>query len=103
MLMSIVFPDLWKPVGTVDRGTYATVGIFGFALKHNLDRFVAAYIFHRPWGVFNYWVPIDHIGRISNLQGHDARFLETLLALSLPFVWLGVVMTLKRLRSAALP
>ncbi len=101
--MRIVFADLLRPAGTVDRGTYTSVGIVGFALKHNLDRFVAAYFFHRPWGVFNYWVPIDHIGRISNLKGGDAQFLETLLALSLPFVWLGVVMTLKRLRSAALP
>jgi hypothetical protein len=101
--MRTAFADLWKPAGTVDRGFYAAVGIVGFAVKHNLDRFVAAYVFHRPWGVFNYWVPIDQVGRISNLRGHDAKFLETLLALSLPFVWLGVVMTLKRLRSAALP
>ena len=101
--MKFVFADLWKPSGTVDRRTYAAVGIVGFALKHNLDRFVAAYVFHRPWGVFNYLVPIQNIGRISNLRGSDAQFLGALLALSLPFVWLGVVMTLKRLRSTALP
>jgi hypothetical protein len=43
------------------------------------------------------------VGRITQLRGHDAVFLETMLAIALPFVWLGVAMTLKRLRSARLP
>jgi hypothetical protein len=87
----------------VDRGTYATVGVLGFAFKHNLDRLVATYVFHRPWGFLNYWVPAEKVGRITSLRSHDALFLETLLALSLPFVWIGVVLTLKRLRSAGIP
>lgn len=101
--MKIALRDLWEPAGTIDRGTYAVVGVVGFALKHNLDRLVASYGFNRPWGLFNYWVPLDKIGRITNLRSQDAAFLETLLALSLPFVWVGVVLTLKRLRSAGLP
>jgi hypothetical protein len=95
--------DLWQPAGTIDRGTYAIVGVAGFALKHNLDRLVASYGFHRPWGFFNYWVPLSNIGRITDLHGQDALFLGTLLALSLPFVWVGIALTLKRLRSAGLP
>jgi hypothetical protein len=101
--MKIALRDLWQPAGTIDRGTYAGVGLLGFALKHNLDRLVATYAFHRPWGFFNYWIPLGNIGRITNLRSQEALFLETMLALSLPFIWVGVVLPLKRLRSAGLP
>jgi hypothetical protein len=95
--------DFWRPSGTADRGTYALVGIIGFAIKHNLDRIVATVGFHRPWGFFNYWVPLRKIVAITELSRSDAAFLATMVALSLPFIWLGVAMTLKRLRSAGLP
>src|SRR6266550_1503513 len=101
--MKIKFADLWRPTGTVDRGTYALVGLLGFALKHNLDRLVAIYGFNRPWGLFAYWVPIGDVAPITALRGPDAVFLATMLALSLPFIWVGVTLTLKRLRCASLP
>jgi uncharacterized membrane protein YhaH (DUF805 family) len=101
--MKIKFADLWRSSGTVDRGTYALVGLVGFALKHNLDRLVATSVFHRPWGLFNYWVPLRDVARITALRSGDAIFLETMVVLALPFVWIGVALTLKRLRSANLP
>jgi len=101
--MKITFGDLWRPSGTIDRGKYALVGALGFALKHNLDRIVATYGFHRPWSLFNYWVPARDVARIGELRRNEAAFLETMVALALPFVWVGVVLTLKRLRSAKLP
>ncbi len=52
--MKTTFGGLWRSEGTIGRGMYAVVGLFGFALKHNLDRFVATYGFYRPWGLFNY-------------------------------------------------
>jgi hypothetical protein len=79
------------------------VGLIGFALKHNLDRLIAAYAFHRPWTLFNYWVPVRNVARVTALAGADAEFLATMAALALPFVWLGVTLTAKRLRSADLP
>ena len=100
--MKIRFGDLWRSGGTIDRGTYALVGVLGFALKHNLDRFVAGYWFHRPWALFNYWVPVRDVARITDLRGSEAAFLGTMVAMSLPFIWVGVVLTLKRLRSAGL-
>lgn len=100
--MKISFADLWRPSGTVDRSTYALVGVVGFAVKHNLDRLVAAYEFHRPWGLFNYWVPVRDVVRITALQKSEAVFLATMVALSLPFIWVGAVLTIKRLRSARL-
>ena len=101
--MTIKFADLWRSDGTVDRGTYALVGLVGFALKHNLDRLVATYVFHRPWGPFNYWIPLQDAVRITSLRRGDASFLEAMLAMALPFVWVGVAFTTKRLRSANLP
>jgi hypothetical protein len=102
-MKKISFTDLWRPSGTIDRGAYALVGILGFALKHNLDRAIAGYGFHRHWGLFNYWVPLRDVARITILGGADAIFLGTMVACSLPFIWVGVILTMKRLRSAALP
>lgn len=99
----ITFVDLWRPTGTVNRKIYVLVGAVAFLVKNNLDRFVAAYFFHRYWGFLNYWIPVAGVKRITSLHGRQAIFLETMVAIALPFVWLGVVMTLKRLRSAALP
>ena len=101
--MKITLADLWRPGGTIDRGPYALVGLIGFALKHNLDRLVAAFVFHRPWTLFNYWVPVRNAARITALGGADAVFLATMVAMALPFVWVGVTLTSKRLRSANLP
>jgi hypothetical protein len=101
--MKITFVDFWRPGGTIDRGTYAVVGLVGFALKHNLDRLVAVLAFHRPWTLFNYWVPLRDVARITQLPGSEAVFLGTMVALSLPFIWVGVILTMKRLRSAGLP
>lgn len=97
------FTRLWSPSGNVTRGTYALVGVLGFTIKHNLDRFVASFGFHRRWGVFNYWVPVRDVARVTQLPRSEAVFLATMVALSLPFIWLGVSMTMKRLRSAGLP
>src|SRR5258706_11519546 len=54
---NLTLSDLYRWDGTVDRAAYLFVGVIGFALKHNLDRLVATLIFHRPWGIFNYWIP----------------------------------------------
>jgi uncharacterized membrane protein YhaH (DUF805 family) len=101
--MKMTFGDLWRPSGTINRGAYALVGVLGFAIKHNLDRVVAGYGFHRTWGLFNYWVPVHDVARITELRGSEATFLGTMVALSLPFIWVGVALTMKRLRSAGLP
>lgn len=101
--MQFKFADLLRASGTIDRGTYALAGFVGFALKHNLDRMIAAYAFHRPWTVFNYMEPVRDVGRITELRGDEAQFLETMVTLALPFIWVGVVLTLKRLRGAGMP
>ena len=101
--MRIHLSDLWRWDGTIDRGPYAVIGLAAFAFKHNLDRLVASLVFHRPWGLFNYWVSPAEAIDIAHLSRSDARFFATLLLLALPFIGVGVVLTLRRLRDAGLP
>ena len=101
--MKFQVSDLWRWEGTIGRGAYFAVGIIGFALKHNLDRFVATGVFNRPWGVFNYWIPLEEAANLGGLSLADSLFLSVMLVLSFPFIWVGVVLTVKRLRSAELP
>jgi len=71
--LQIRFSDLWKWRGTVDRGTYALVGVVGFAIKHNIDRLIANRIFGRPFTPFNYWIPPVQAIRIDSLSSRALR------------------------------
>jgi len=95
--------NLFRWDGTVGRGFYALVGVIGFAFKHNLDRLVATAIFHRRWGVFNYWIPPVRVLHLDSLPRSDALFLLTMLMTALPFIWVGVALTIRRLRAIGLP
>ena len=101
--MKFHFADLWCWNGTIGRGPYAVIGLLGFGLKHNLDRLVATLVFHRRWEIFNYWMPPARTVRMTLLPRGDQVFFGTLLAMALPFIWVGVVLTLRRLRDAGLP
>ena len=101
--MEISASPLLRPSGTIGRGPYALIGLIGFVLKHNLDRIVATYEFHRPWDLFNYWVPLRNAATIASLDRSQQVFLATMVAVSLPFIWIGVMLTLQRLRGARLP
>ena len=101
--MKLCFSDLWRWDGTVDRRPYAIIGVLGFAIKHNLDRLVATALFHRRWDLFNYWIPPTQAIRITSLSKDDAALLGTMVALALPFIWVGVALTLRRLRAVGLP
>lgn len=101
--MKIHLSDLWRWDGTIGRGPYAFIGVLGFLIKHNLDRFVATLVFHRPWELFNYWIsPVVAI-HISTLSRSDSEWLAAMLAMSLPFIWVGIALTLRRLRAVGLP
>jgi uncharacterized membrane protein YhaH (DUF805 family) len=95
--------SLWRFNGTVSRQTYALVGFIGFAIKHNMDRFIGHVYFPQSRDFFNYWAPLGKAARLTQLSYEDRRFLFTLVVLSMPFIWLGVNLTVRRLRDAALP
>lgn len=97
------FLDLWRWEGTISRERYALVGLLGFAIKHNLDRFLATVVFEREWGIFNYWVsPFGPLSLREVLQ-QEGSLIAALVATSIPFIWIGVALTLRRLRAAGLP
>lgn len=94
--------DLWRWDGRVSRAAYATVGLVGLAIKHNLDRLIASsFLGHN--NSFNYWAPLGKAARLDHLSDTEAKFLATLLLVSIPFIWVGVAMTVKRLRDAGQP
>ncbi len=88
--------------GRVDRTTYALAGIFGVLLKHVLDNFLAARFLHQPWGLLNYLVPLGMQNGPYPLAANQRGFLQILALTTLPFLWLGLSMTVKRLRDAGM-
>lgn len=92
----------WRWGGRLDRGPYAIVGVLLFALKHNIDRAVAIVGFDRPWSLF-YYISPSEAARITALPPKDLEFYGALLAVAIPFIYVGTLMTTKRLRAAKLP
>jgi uncharacterized membrane protein YhaH (DUF805 family) len=99
--MDSVF-DIWSWHGRIGRKRYLITGLVLFALKHNIDRLLAT-LFEYRWEPFNYLVFLSDNDGIVGLSARDARFYTTLVLVALPFIWVGVVMTLRRLRDAGLP
>ncbi len=100
--MAFTHHDLWQWQGTVGRTKYLAVGATLFALKHLIDRVVASAVFGRPWSLFNYWV-FAGAGDINETRLSLLTFYATMVAIALPFIWTGVVLTMRRLRDAGLP
>ncbi|HEV2294594.1 MAG TPA: hypothetical protein VGR35_12125 [Tepidisphaeraceae bacterium] len=86
----------------VGPGRFLVTGVWLFALKFLIDRLVATVGFGRPWSPLNYLVPNEVYG-LPFLPAPDRVFYATMLAVALPFVWIGIVLTLRRLTDAGLP
>lgn len=97
------FADLWRLDGKVDRKTYALVGLIGFAIKRVLDLLTASHFLHRDVSFFNYWLPLGRGARLSRLSESEVKFLATMLLVAMPFIWIGLAMTVRRLRDAGQP
>jgi uncharacterized membrane protein YhaH (DUF805 family) len=88
--------------GTVSRRPFILWAAVLFALKYNLDRLLLRWLFDREWSVFSYLEqPFPGLQNISPAQSPN-QFL-ILLAFSLPFLWVGVMLCFKRLRACNLP
>ena len=73
----------------------------GLALvKLNLDRLIAG-LNGRYWNPLDYWIPGEE--SLRDLARADLPLYATLAAVAVPFVWAGVLLTLRRLRDAGLP
>jgi uncharacterized membrane protein YhaH (DUF805 family) len=94
---------LWSFAGTTSRKSYFLIGTIAFLVKSSVDHIVAAYFFDRPWGLLNYWFPFPSLARPWLLRGAEANLSLALLALSFPFIWLGVAQTVRRLNDCEQP
>jgi uncharacterized membrane protein YhaH (DUF805 family) len=99
--MGLKASEIWTWRGRVGRTRYLLTGLILIAVKHNLDRLLA-FAYDYRWGVFNYWV-FSTPGGIENLDQRDATFFSVLLRAALPFIWVGVVLTIRRLRDINWP
>jgi uncharacterized membrane protein YhaH (DUF805 family) len=99
--LSLKVFNLWSWQGTIGRARYLATGVVLLAIKHNIDRVLAAAYGH-PWSIFNYWV-FDRPQGIEAITPREANFYASLVAVALPFIWIGTVLTLRRLRDADLP
>ncbi len=97
------FVEMWRWQGAIDRKSYAIAGCSAFALKYFLDKFVAFAVFGRQWFLWSYWQPLGPDVRVNAIQPDTRAFVGTLLILALPFIWLGVTLTVQRLRDAGKP
>jgi uncharacterized membrane protein YhaH (DUF805 family) len=87
--------------GEVNRREYLIAGVILFALKYNLDRLIG-FLFNRSWYITDYFIQADNL-TVMELTEDDQLFYLLLLLQSLPFIWVGTVLCVKRLRSAKLP
>lgn len=102
-----VFPDvgprdLWTVEGEIDRGPYLFLGFALMAVKYNLERLVAGALFNRSWSVLSHYLRAPQLDPQS-YAGADSKFYALMVLMSLPFIWTGVALTIRRLRSAGLP
>ena len=95
--------NMWQWEGRIDRATYFLVGTTAFGLKFLLDWAVVTHVFRRPWSLLNYWRPFGGVSGIHALSLENRLFAGVMLFLALPFIWLGLAMTVKRLRDAGEP
>jgi hypothetical protein len=100
--MKLKFSDLWRWNGEITRIPFLVWAALLFALKYNLDRLALKLLFQRDWSVFSYFdKPVPWPDGLT--PARNPNEFAVLLALALPFLWIGFVLCLKRLRSARLP
>jgi hypothetical protein len=90
---------LFSTRGTIDRVSYAIIGFVAFGIKFNVDRWLIAPQYGYNWTIFDYWWTKVPDARVTALGRQDYAFLLALVAASLPFLWVGVATTIKRLRT----
>ena len=95
---------LWTWNRTIDRVPYLLTGAALFLVKFVIDWTIAGQGFGRSWSPLNYLVwPNDRVLRVFELSEPERWFSLTMLLVSLPFIWTGIILSLQRLRVAGLP
>ena len=100
--MKLKFSDLWQWSGKISRAPFLFWAAALFAVKYNLDRLVLQLVFGRDWSLLSYFgKPMPWPEGLT--PARNPKEFALLLALALPFLWMGVALCLRRLRSAGLP
>ena len=94
-LLDLIFS--WK--GELGRSVYAFTGIALFLVKWNLDRLISFLTYDSFPSPFAYLLPVTDFQSEKELSD-DALLM---LAMALPFIYVGIVLTVKRLRSLHWP
>ena len=100
MIKRTTITGLFVPRGTLPRSQYAVIGAVLAIVKINVDRAIAG-LYGRYWDPVEYWIPSG--APLRDLGRGDLTLYATLAAVAVPFVWVGVALTLRRLRDAGLP
>lgn len=79
----------------VDRGTYLRHGLGLTAFKYGLDALLIWHFAGVAWTPWDYLLPSWSL-RSEALQGAPSWLLPMLVAIALPFLWIGVSMTMRR-------
>ena len=96
------FTDFWNWNGQIERGPYLFLGAVLFFIKHNLDRYAYYHFYHQhTWRFLDDLYLFSHIGQ-RLLTSTDFSFFTTILLLAIPFIYIGVGLTIKRLRAVQL-
>src|SRR2546428_2753513 len=82
-------------VDPVDRRAYLATGLGLMAFKYAVDAGAVALATGRFWSPLDYLLPF-YLLRAEKLAGAPAWFLPAFVLWTLPFLWIGVAMTLRR-------
>jgi FtsH-binding integral membrane protein len=88
--------------GTTSRAGYIGIACVGVLVKQLVDLSVAS-AFSRPWDLTHYLMPVGVPVVLGRLTLTDMRFLTVMLAVSVPFAWVGPAITTKRFRTIGWP
>ncbi|HXM10330.1 MAG TPA: DUF805 domain-containing protein [Terriglobales bacterium] len=84
--------------GRVQRGPYLLAGSILTVIKYGIDSLVAAH-FGQTWQIWNYVLPGSQLSVFELGQSRPEMY-AILWAIAIPFFWVGIALTLRRLRDA---
>lgn len=104
--MATPLPDALRRVlrdsGPVDRRTYFTAGMTLVAVKYIIDAAVIYAVTGVVWTPLDYVFPLVSIGN-AKTAGFPAALSLALLIWTVPFIWIGVMMSARRAQDAGIP
>ena len=85
----------------ISRPRFFLIGTGLFVLKFLIDRLVARHVFGRDWSLRSYLIP-EQAYTVASLPASDVWFFLAMLGVAVPFVVVGLAVTVRRLRDAGL-